>query len=330
MPSQSGRCWPASPGGAPALLLSPQRERLAAGPRHECAGGAGHSFDAGTNGTSAPELYYRNSLHWDRRQFAALSSGVLSVLVPLYPPPGGMDLGSGLASLTANDYGKASLQHWLLGSDGVSISGSVSSQRDASPDAQGQTEGARTWYDYARKDPNNPQMEGGEALPGCIARVLPDGTTSYVCLDYGTGDSPFPLTHWESYTLTDGSLGVRTNWYHYSTNGVDLLALTNSAGQYVNLGYNTNHQVTSGYQRPGRSVPGRLRFGDTELDESQSARRSDGDPLLLRLGVPAHWQDQLPAAKHYHPAAEPDGSNYRLHQAACRAWSRPAARGCPL
>jgi RHS repeat-associated protein len=204
----------------------------------------GYSFDAGTNGSSAPQLYYRNSLHWDRRQFAALSSGVLSVLVPLYPPPGGMDLGSGLASLTANDYGKASLQHWLLGSDGVSISGSVSSQRDPSPDAQGQTEGARTWYDYARKDPNNPQMEGGEVLPGCIARVLPDGTTGYVCLDYGTEDSPFPLTHWESYTQTDGSLGVRTNWYHYSTNGVDLLAFTNAAGQYVNLGYNTNHQVT--------------------------------------------------------------------------------------
>jgi RHS repeat-associated protein len=38
---------------------------------------------------------------------------------------------------------------------------------------------------------------------------------------------------------------VRTNVYQYGTNAIDLLSVTNSLGQYVNLGYNTNHQLSS-------------------------------------------------------------------------------------
>jgi RHS repeat-associated protein len=200
-----------------------------------------YGFDPGGTSAADEQLYYRNSLHWDRRQFAALSGTVLGILVPSLPPAGGIDLESGLASLTGDDYRKASLQHWLLGSDGISITGSVSSQRDASPDAAGQTEGVRTWYDYGGKDPNNPQMEGSEPLVGCIARLLADGSSQYSEWDYTTNG--LPLQRRESYSLADGSVGVRTNVYHYGANAIDLLSVTNSLGQYVNLGYNTNHQV---------------------------------------------------------------------------------------
>jgi RHS repeat-associated protein len=203
----------------------------------------GYGFDPGGSSAADEQLYYRNSLHWDRRQFAALSGTVLGFLAPSLPPAGGIDLESGLANLTGDDYRKASLQHWLLGGDGISITGSVSSQREASPDAAGQTEGVRTWYDYAGKDPNNPQMEGSEPLVGCIARLLADGSSQYSEWDYTT--IGLPLQRRESYSLADGSVGVRTNVYQYGANAIDLLSVTNSLGQYVNLGYNTKHQLSS-------------------------------------------------------------------------------------
>jgi RHS repeat-associated protein len=186
----------------------------------------GWQFDDGTTGGMHCALTYRNTFHWDRRQFAALSVSSWSNL------PGA------LSSLTAEDYRKASLQHWLLGGDGVSVTESVSSQRDPSPDAQGQDEAPRLWYGYANKP--SPEVEG-DAQVGCIGRVLPDGSSQYAEWDYTTNG--LPLQQRESYSLAGGSVDVRTNAYQYSTNAIDLLSVTNSLGQYVNLGYNTNHQV---------------------------------------------------------------------------------------
>jgi len=204
----------------------------------------GYGFDPGNVGASHPGLNYRNTFHWDRRQFTALSSNVLFWLQPPLPPPLGQppNLGAGLASLIAEDYRKARLQHWLLDTDLFSITDSLSSERDPSPDAAGQIEGARTWYDYAGKDPANPQVTGTEPLVGCLARVLPDGTSQYETRDYDRNGNL--LTQRESYTTAGGTVGERTNSLAYSTNGVDLFSVSNSLGQWVKLAYNTNHQVT--------------------------------------------------------------------------------------
>jgi len=48
-----------------------------------------------------------------------------------------------------------------------------------------------------------------------------------------------------SYSQPGGTVGTLTNWFNYATNSVDLLRVSNSAGQYINYGYNGSHQITA-------------------------------------------------------------------------------------
>jgi RHS repeat-associated protein len=198
----------------------------------------GRAFDDGKTGGNHRGLDYRNTFHWDRRQYAALSVGPATWL------PG--NLGYGLGYLTPADFTKASLRHWLW-ADGISISGSVSSERDPSPDAGGQIEGARTWYSYSHSGNPSPEVEGAPQVL-CVARVLPDSTSQYVTYDYyGNTVPPWGGLVWfsrSSYSQPDGTTGELTNWFNYA-NGIDLLSVNNSLGQYANFGYNAYHQVTS-------------------------------------------------------------------------------------
>ncbi len=198
----------------------------------------GAHFDTGSNGSNAPELYYRNSFYWDRGQCDRLPGSFYYWLQ--WPHA---SLSAALNTLAATNYQCARLKHWLLGSDGGSVTGTLSSERDPSPDLAGQTEGGRTWYDHPGKDAANPHIEGASPLASCVARALPDGTTNYVCLDYGIPLGYYPARRWETYTASNGAVALRTNWYRYSANGVDLVSVTNSLGQWVNLRYNTNHQA---------------------------------------------------------------------------------------
>ncbi len=201
------------------------------------------NFDDGTAGTNHPSLAYRNSIYWGRRQLAALSSNVVSSL------PSNMS--NALANLTTNDFRKGRVRNWLWQSDNISISELLGSERDPSPDAAGQVEGLRTWYNYTGKP--WPETGGSNPQITCVARVLPDGTSQYTTYNYYpvTGvfgippGSGFVSTNQSSYSKPDGTIGVLTNWYTYSTNSVDVLSVSNSAGQRVNLGYNSSHQITS-------------------------------------------------------------------------------------
>jgi len=154
--------------------------------------------------------------------------------------------------LSGNDYNKAELKHWLMwGSDQVSISEGLSSDRDPSPDPAGTIPGLRTWYNY----PGKPSAEllGSNPQVSCIARLLPDGSSQYTTYNYypitGTPGYPpgagFVSDNESSYSKPDSTVGVLTNSFGYSTNSVDLISVNNSAGQSWNLGYNTNHQITS-------------------------------------------------------------------------------------
>ncbi len=197
----------------------------------------GQTFDTGaTNGTSdTGSLIFRNTFHWDRKQFTALSGNATNGL------PGNLQYN--LPQLTAADFRKGELRHWLLSAaDELSITELISSERPPSPDSGGATEATRLWYNYANK--GSPE-EDGDAQVGCVAQVLPDGTTQSTVYRYSTGNAPAPglvLTNESTYTLANGSIGTRTNFYVYSTNAIDLLTISNSTGQFLKAAYNAYHQ----------------------------------------------------------------------------------------
>jgi len=219
----------------------------------------GQSFDDGTSGTAHYALSYRDSFYWGRRQFAALTAnnyyfsqamGYSFTYQSSSYSYSQAEFASALAYLQPADYNKARLKHWLLGADAVSLTDSLSSERDPSSDALGNVPGLWTWYNYAGK--TSPETLGSSTEPSCIARILPDGTSQYTTYNYYPFNSTFPnLTpagnlvsdNESSYTKPDGSAGVLTNAFAYATNGIDLLSISNSAGQYVNYGYNGSHQI---------------------------------------------------------------------------------------
>ncbi|MGA2660497.1 MAG: hypothetical protein ABSH34_23605, partial [Verrucomicrobiota bacterium] len=198
------------------------------------AGVPGQTFDDGTCGTSGEAtLSFRNSFHWDRLQFEALSPTVAAALTN--------NLAAGLGALGANDFRKAGLKHWLWQTDQISISQSLSNEREPSADAAGLLESLRTWYNYANKTKGCDSE--GDAQIGCIARLLPDGSTRYGLYQYNARTGLVQCNA-ETCTLANGQTGTRTNWFNYAINGVDLASMSNSAGQWAGFAWNTNHQVT--------------------------------------------------------------------------------------
>ena len=195
------------------------------------------NFDDGTSGTTHPTLEYRNTVHWGRRQFAALSTNVQALL------PGSFS--NALANLTVNDFRKGRVRNWLWQADAASISESLSTERDPSPDAAGQFEAERTWYNYQGKA--SPELAGNPQI-SCIARLLPDGTSQYTTYNFYSSYYPgiaagLVSDNEASYSRPDGTIGVLTNWFHYAGNSIDLISVSNSVGQYVNYGYNNYHQI---------------------------------------------------------------------------------------
>jgi RHS repeat-associated protein len=204
----------------------------------------GQSFDDGTpksNLTPHYALGYRNTFHWGRRQFDALSGGVKTSLAA-------GNLAGAISSLSLPDYTKADLKHWLLsGADQLSITEALSSEQDPSPDAAGQNAGWRTWYNYPDKP--SPELLGDDPQISCIARLLPDGSSQYTTYNFYPIGWPYGgglvSDNESSYSLPDGTVGVLTNWFGYAGNGIDLTSVSNSAGQFWNIGYNGVHQATS-------------------------------------------------------------------------------------
>jgi len=207
---------------------------------------SGQTFDDGSSGSTGHQaLYYRNTFHWGRRQFTALSSSVQTIL-------SSGNLSNALANLTTADFYKADLKHWLLSSiDDVSITESLSSEQDPSPDTAGQISGLRMWYNYSGKP--SAELSSSDPQISCIARLLPDDTSQYTTYNYYpvTGVFGFPpgsgfvSDNESSYTMPSGGVGELTNWFTYAANSVDLISVSNSFSQYVNLGYNGYHQINA-------------------------------------------------------------------------------------
>jgi RHS repeat-associated protein len=204
------------------------------------------TFDNGSSPGSSGHgsLIYRNTYHWGPRQFNALSSNVQSALP--------YNLGYAISIMSTNDFNKADLKHWLLDSaDQVSITESLSSERDPSPDPAGQIPGLRTWYNY----PSQPSPEELQDLYGytysqvqCMARLVPNGTnwdSQYTTYTYGGNNLVSGSSF--GYTPANSSVGttVLSTSFGYAANSIDLASIQNSAGQSFQLGYNAYHQITS-------------------------------------------------------------------------------------
>ncbi len=222
-------------------------------------GGLSNTFDnSGLN--------QRNTLHWGRRQYPAITEQVRNALE---------DSAFYLSNLSVNDYKVARLRHWLISQeviengDMVSYVGgeTLSLQRDPHPEttAANPLEGQVTWFDYAGKPSGQNNWEGTTKKPRFIARVLPNGQTEFLYFER-TNSFAHPTREISTYTLANGTVGTRTNTYTYSTNEIDLLVVTNASGvrsmsnwfsghmlltnynalnEMTVLNYNTNHQIIS-------------------------------------------------------------------------------------
>ena len=254
--------WASEPEGAGQLYLY----------KHDCTGiipasetsptvpGQTNLDNGSTSGLSGHgSLVYRNSFHWGRKQYASLSTNYnfstdiassynYQFSLPSYSQT---QFSNALVALSTNDYNKAELKHWMMsGSDNFSITESLSTQRDPSPDAAGNIPGMRTWYNYMFK-PSPELTYNYLIIPQItsVSRLLPDGSSQYTTYGYYMNSSVYPPCYWfaasniVSYTKQDGTVGNLTNWYGYS--GADLLSVSNSAGQYFHYAYNTAHQVTA-------------------------------------------------------------------------------------
>ena len=162
-------------------------------------------YDTDTNAPAA--CYYRNTFHWDRKQFAA-SAG-----------PTNTDY----AHWTATNYAYAAVKHWLLTTNKPGftsdrmyvgtyrVSSALSWSREASPSGTTNQPGQMVWYDYFDKDPDATwRIFPSSQLLGS-ARLLPDGSSRYRQIGY---DFMYLPSTWSStYTLPGGTRGVRTTAY---------------------------------------------------------------------------------------------------------------------
>ena len=170
-------------------------------------------------------LSVRNSFHWGRRQYAALST-------------------SDVSAFTSNDFRKARMQHWLRSATNE-VGETVSLQRQPSPDSIGAVDGQKTWYDYAAKPSGS--MIGNQMLPLFVASVLPGGTSHFVRED--RNNLGLPTRTVETWSASaGGTVLLRTNTFTYSTNSIDLLAANNALGVQLSSNvYNAYHQVLTNY-----------------------------------------------------------------------------------
>jgi len=180
------------------------------------------------------DLNLRNTFHWGPRQYENLSTNII-------------------ASFTASDFLKAHMQHWLLEYNTNifsnyyytnDVSGTLSLEREPSPDAGGTTEGQIIWYDYPGKFISEEQ--GTWLQPSIVAKVLPDGTTSFVHHDRNI--LGLDTTNISTYSANDGTILLRTNIYTYAANQIDLVRATNALGVQVMSNYfNAYHQITTNF-----------------------------------------------------------------------------------
>ena len=185
-------------------------------------------------------LDYWNSFVWGPRQYGLLSSTVANLLANNDP--------SFVAQLTATDYRRARMRHWLT--RGGYFGTTLALERDPSPD--GTTDGRKTWYDHEGKSGTNNEVEGTMKLPRCVAVTLPNNANESSFVWTTRNALGNPTREVSTYTDANGQWQTRTNGYGYSADGLDLLTHTNAAGVLVSSNlYTSAHTVATNWNALG-------------------------------------------------------------------------------
>ncbi|MDA1276340.1 MAG: hypothetical protein O2960_20175 [Verrucomicrobia bacterium] len=175
-------------------------------------------------------MYDRNSFHWDRKQYSALSQSFLNSL--------------NINNLTADDYRKGRLSHWLKENENV-VSPALSLFRDASPD--GLVDGQKTWLDYDGQPSSS--TRGTRIQPRFVAQAVPGNPARWS----RSQRNPWGhVTEWlSSYTDPNtGGAASRSFTYSYINNDIDLREERDPQGQALrSYTYNGNHQVLTRGER---------------------------------------------------------------------------------
>ena len=201
------------------------------------ATGVASSYSSGSVPATSPfsntfdnsNLNLRNSFYWGQRQYPSLTT-------------------TNIASFTSDDFRKARMRHFLKSST-VGIKGTVSLEREPSPDAAGTIAGQMTWHDHAGK--TNSNYYGTQSSPLFVAQVLPDGTTRFTRTERNSLGAV--TNEFSTFSVTvGGSVLLRTNRYTYAADGIDLITMTNALGiQTSSNVFNAYHQVLTNYNALG-------------------------------------------------------------------------------
>lgn len=135
-------------------------------------------------------LYTRNSFHWGPRQYALLSTNLVT-------------------EFTTNDYRLATMTHWLA-RDANHLSDTPSMIQQPSPD--GIKAGTRLWFDYAGKSLNKPWL-AGSGQSSAVCQLLPNDATRYVLTSLNPEGLPDSVT--STYERPEGGIGQRVVTYQY-------------------------------------------------------------------------------------------------------------------
>ena len=179
-------------------------------------------YGTGSSTNFAYAKYFRNSFHWNRKQYAQLTHT------------------NNVLDLTTNEYGIAEVTRWMVRTNWegfitrnqyngkYQICPVPSWLQEGPPSGTNSNPGELTWYDYSGKPSADPWLLGDTMYIGDIARVLPDRTTWYEHTDYDINNNNFPAARISTYTLPSGAVGTRTNTYLYQSVSAQEYCSTNT------------------------------------------------------------------------------------------------------
>jgi RHS repeat-associated protein len=147
-----------------------------------------------------------------------------------------------LTSFAANDYMYARMRHWLTTDMGIYpvVTETLSIEREPCPNSPSD-DCQLTWYNYEGK--YTPSTRAHQIQPSLMAKVLPNGLTWFEFYQRDSSGHATQIT--DTYTLANGSVGTRTNYFIYdSTYGLDLMQIRGPAYELLtSYTYNSHHQM---------------------------------------------------------------------------------------
>lgn len=167
------------------------------------------TLDVGTNEVADHDYAaacFRNSFYWNTRVVPTLST-------------------MNVASMTAGDFEKARMQHWLGDANNVSQTDLLSVEQDSSPD--GTTPGQLTFYDYYGK--TLPWLQGTNSQVAVTATVLPSGQTEYDWKQYNSAH--YVTKDVSTYSAVNGTVQTRTNSFIYANETISY-SISNAIAGY--------------------------------------------------------------------------------------------------